>query len=91
MNQIPPPKGTLFISKSVMQFDKWLTDQAIAAAEIQMKKYELLDGFLQPSPVRQGDFSLIQAVHKVDPVIASFIGIPGRQKAPIIQELFVAS
>ena len=91
MNQIPPPSGTLYIAKEVFHFDKWLFDQALAAANIQMKKYKTLDGFLKPSPVRLGDFSLIMAVHKIDPIVASFIGIPGRQKAPIIQELFVAS
>ncbi len=91
MNEIPPPLGTLYIAKEVFQFEKWLSDQAIAAANIQMKKYKVLDGFLKPSPVRQGDFSLVMAIHKVDPVVAAFIGIPGRAKAPIIQELFVAS
>ncbi|MBA7699120.1 hypothetical protein ES703_107806 [subsurface metagenome] len=91
MSEIPRPLGTLFIDRSVLLLDKWLTDQAIAAADIQMKKYKYLDGFLKPSPIRRGDFSFVLADHKVTPIVASFIGIPGIGKAAIIQELFVAS
>jgi len=91
MAEKPPPRGTLFIAKEVLQYDKWITDQAISAAMIVINKYEVLDGFLKPSPVRQGDFSLVLATHKIQPIVAAFIGIPGRSKAPIIQELFVAS
>ena len=74
-----------------MQLDKWLSDQAISASMILIKKYKYLDGFLKPSPIRRGDFSLVLADFKLDPVVAGFIGIPGRSKAPIIQELFIAS
>ena len=91
MNEKPPPLGILYISQEVLQFDKWIQEQAISASMQQMKKYKYLDGLLRPSPVRLGDFSLLQANLKVSPVIASFIGIPGRLKAPIIEELFVAS
>lgn len=89
MEQIPPRKGELFISKSVLLHEKWLTDQAIAAAEQMMKTYPELDGILRPSPVRLGDFSLVLVIHKLEPIIAAFIGIPGRLKPPIIEELFV--
>jgi len=89
MNEKPPPRGTLYIAKEVLQYDKWITDQAISAATILINKYENLDGFLKPSPVRQGDFSLILATHKITPIVAAFIGIPGRAKAPIIEELFI--
>lgn len=90
MAEIPPRPGVLYIAHEVLQYEKWITDQAISAAMILMKKYKYLDGFLKPSPVRQGDFSLILADFKLEPVIASFIGIPGRSKSPIIEELFVA-
>lgn len=89
MTQAPEPVGTLFVSVRVLQLEKWLVDQAISAAMMQLKKYKRLDGFLTPSPVRLGDFSLILAEHKITPIIASFIGIPGRSKAAIIEELFV--
>ena len=91
MTEIPPPLGTLFIAKEVLQYEKWIQDQAILAAMQLIKKYKYLDGLLKPSLVRQGDFSLILADLKVSPVVACFIGIPGRAKAPIIEELFVAS
>ena len=91
MNQVPPPLGTLFISNEVLMLDKWLVDQAISAASMVIKKYKYLDGFLKPSPVRKGDFSLVLAEAKLSPTVAAFIGIPGRAKAPIVQELFVAS
>lgn len=83
--------GTLFISQEVLQHEKWLIDVAIQAAQVQMRKYKGLHGFLKPSPVRVGDFSLILATYKISPAVATWIGIPGRAKAPIIQELFVAS
>jgi len=82
--------GTLFISHEVLQQDKWLVEAAIGAAQIQMRKYKGLHGFLKPSPVRLGDFSLILATYKISPAVATWIGIPGKGKAPIIQELFVA-
>lgn len=85
----PEPVGILYVSVQVLQLEKWLVDQVISAAMIQMKKYKRLDGFLTPSPVRLGDFSLILAEHRLDPIIATFIGIPGRSKAAIIEELFV--
>ena len=91
MAEIPPKVGTLYIAHEVLQYEKWIADQAIHAAKLLMNKYKWLDGFLKPSPVRQGDFSLILADFKLQPVIASFIGIPGRGKSPIIEELFVAS
>lgn len=90
MSDLPPPTGTLYIAKEVLQFDKWIYDQAIAAAMIQINKYKPFDGFLKPAPVRQGDFSLIIADAKLTPLIATFIGIPGRTKAPIVQEMYVA-
>ena len=83
--------GTLFISQEVLQHEKWLVDAAIAAAQVQMRKYKGLDGFLKPSHARVGDFSLILAAHEIAPKVATWIGIPGRTKPPIIQELFVAS
>lgn len=83
--------GTLFISQEVLQQEKWLVDAAIQAAQLQMRKYKGLHGFLKPSPVRSGDFSLILGTYKTQPAVATWIGIPGRAKAPIIQELFVAS
>lgn len=83
--------GTLFISHEVLQHEKWLIDAAITAAQVQMRKYKGLHGFLKPSPIRKGDFSLILASYKMSPAVATWIGIPGRTKPPIIQELFVAS
>lgn len=91
MAEQPPPLGTLFIAKEVLQYDKWMVDVALKAADMQMRKYKYLHGFLKPSTVRQGDFSLILADFKLQPVVATFIGIPGRSRAPIVQELFVGS
>lgn len=90
MVEVPKKLGTLFVSQEVLQLDKWIIDQAISAAMTQLRKYERLHGFLKPSPVRKGDFSLVLGDYKVSPIVATFIGIPGRAKAPIIQELFVA-
>lgn len=90
MPTTPEPVGILFVSIQVLQLEKWLVDQVISASMMQMKKYKRLDGFLTPSPVRVGDFSLILAEHRLDPIIATFIGIPGMLKPPIIEELFVA-
>ena len=91
MTEIPARKGTLYISYEVLHYEKWIADQAIKAAYTLMNKYEFLDGLLSPSPVRQGDFALILADLKLSPVVACFIGIPGRAKAPIIEELFVSA
>ena len=91
MTEAPIKQGTLFVSLEVLQFEKWLTDQAISAAMSVIKKYKYLDGYLTPSRVRRGDFSLILDKHKTDPVVAAFIGIPGIGKAPIVEELFVSS
>lgn len=90
-NEILTPLGTLYISNEVLMHDKWIVDQAISAAMSVVKKYKYLDAMLKPSKVRKGDFSLILADLKMSPTVAAFIGIPGRAKAPIIQELFVSS
>lgn len=81
--------GTLYISHEVLQMDKWIRDQAISAAMIQMRKYLGLEGLLKPSKIRTGDFSLVMADLKVSPILVSFIGIPGRNRASIVQELYV--
>ena len=91
MNQVPPKKGTLWISSEVLHQEKWILDQVLSTTRSLMTKYQNLDAFLSSSPVRQGDFSLIFAVSKIDPILAIFIGIPGRQRAAIVEELFVAS
>lgn len=85
----PTRMGTLWISKEVLQKEKWLIDQAISASMIQMKKYKGLHGFLKPSVIRLGDFSLVLCDYKLTPAVATFIGIPGRSRAPIVQELFI--
>lgn len=91
MAEKPPPRGTLYISREVLQYDKWMQNQTITAAMQQMNKYKYLDGFLKPSVVRHGDFSLVLADTKLIPIIATFIGIPGIARSPIIQEIYVKS
>lgn len=81
--------GTLFIAKEVLQYEKWMVDLAISAAMSQLAKYKGQDGFLQPSIVRKGDFSLILGPARISPTVVTFIGVPGRARSPIIQELFV--
>lgn len=81
--------GTLYIAKEVLQNEKWMLDQVITASMLQMRKYLGLDGFLRPSKVRTGDFSLVIADYKVSPIVVNFIGIPGRSRTAIVQELFV--
>jgi len=83
--------GTLYIAKEVLQFEPWLQEQAISAAMTQLKKYMGLDGFLRPSKVRKGDFSLVIADFKVTPIVVNFIGVPGRNRTSIMQELYVKS
>ncbi len=83
--------GTLFISQNVLHLEKWMQDQVISAAITQLTKYKGLDGYLKTSPVRLGDFSLLLTTQKIRPTIATFIGIPGRLRSPIIEELFIAS
>jgi len=83
--------GTLYIAHETMMFEKWMIDQAVSAALTQLKKYKGFDGFLKPSRVRSGDFSLTLARFRVEPFIVTFIGIPGRSKSPIIQELYIKS
>lgn len=83
--------GTLYIAHEVLQHEKWIVDQAINASKSQLNKYKGLSGFLKPSPIRTGDFSLVLADYKLDPIVATFIGIPGRQRAAIVQELYVKS
>ena len=83
--------GTLYIAKEVLQHEKWMQDQAISAANSQLTKYFGLDGFLKPSKVRLGDYSLVMADYNVKPVVVNFIGVPGRARASIVQELFVAT
>lgn len=85
------PLGTLFIASEVLQHEAWQRNQAISAAITQISKYRPLDGLLIPSSVRSGDYALLLANLKADPKIVSFIGIPGRSRAPIVQELYVAS
>lgn len=81
--------GTLFVAHECLQHDKWMLDQAISAALLQLNKYKGLDGFLLPSRVRKGDYSLLMAHYSPTPIVVTFLGIPGRAKAPIIQELYV--
>jgi len=81
--------GTLFVSNEVLQQEDWLVKQAISAAIPLLNKYKGLDGLLKPSRIRKGDFSLVIAELKAEPIIVNFIGIPGKAKAPIVQELFV--
>lgn len=90
MAEKPPPMGTLYIAREVLQFDKWMVDQAIASAMTLLKKYQPFDAFLRPAPIRRGDFSLIIADVKLTPFVAVFIGIPGMQKASIVEEMYVA-
>ena len=80
--------GRLFIAHEVLQNEKWIVDQVVSAAKSQLNKYKPLDGFLTPSSVRTGDFSLVLSNYKPSPIIVEFIGIPGRGRAAIIQELF---
>lgn len=89
MNDSVLKVGTLYISREVLQHDKWMVDAAITSAMSQLNKYMGLDGYLKSSPVRRGDFSLTIADHKVSPVVVTFIGIPGKARAPIVQEMFV--
>lgn len=83
--------GTLYLSREVLQFDKWLIDKAIAAAMAKLRKYIGMDGYLRPSESRKGDFSLILGFHKIEPFAAVFIGVPSRARDCIIQELYVRS
>jgi len=82
--------GTLWIAKEVLQLPKWQQDKAISTSLIHLTKYKGLDGFLKPSPTRQGDFALIISNPKMPPVVAIFIGLPGQARAAIVEELFVA-
>lgn len=81
--------GTLYISHEVLQHEKWMADKAISASITQLSKYMGLDGLLKPSLVRKGDYSLTILDLRVTPTIVTFIGIPSRTRAPIIQELYV--
>lgn len=81
--------GTLFISSDILHLDKWLQDQAISAAMSLLTKYKGQDGYLKSSSVRRGDFSLLLSRIRITPTMAAFIGIPGRAKSPIIEELFL--
>lgn len=81
--------GTLYISHEVMQHEKWMYDKAITASMAQLSKYMGLDGLLKPSLVRKGDYSLTILDLRVTPTIVTFIGVPGRTRSPIIQELYV--
>lgn len=83
--------GTLWISQAVLHRPKQESDAAISAAKQMMAKYKGLHGFLKTSPVRSGDFSLVLADYRITPAVAVFIGVPGRGKPPIIEELFVAT
>lgn len=83
--------GVLFVSQQVLQHEKWMIDQAIAAAMVQMKQHRGLNGFLTPSTVRLGDYALLMTRERISPAVATWIGIPGKLKSPIIQELFVVA
>jgi len=83
--------GTLWIAKEVLQQEKWMVDAVISASMSQMSKYKPLHGFLKPAQPRSGDFSLMLCDYKLTPAIATFIGIPGRSRSPIIEELYVGS
>lgn len=89
MPETPLPSGTLYIARECLLLDDWMISQAITSAVSQMSKLKYLDAFMKPSIVRKGDFSLIQAEHKITPLVASFIGVPGKGKPSIIQELYV--
>lgn len=91
MAQQPFKIGTLYISHEVLQHEKWLTDQVISAAMSQLSKYKGQDGFLKPSTVRKGDYSLLLSEGRLSPTVAIWIGIPGKARAAIVQELFVVS
>jgi len=82
--------GTLYISSDILHLDKWLQDQVIMAAMSLLTKYKGQDGYLKPSPVRLGDFSLLLSRQRITPAMAAFIGIPGRAKSPIVEELFLS-
>jgi len=81
--------GTLYIGSEVLQYEKWMVDQAVASAINQLRKYKGTDGLLRPQPGRKGDFSLTLGKYNIAPTAVFFIGIPGRNRAPIIHELFL--
>lgn len=83
------PIGTLYISHQTLQHDSREVQSAISAALTLLSKYKGLDAYLRPHPERAGDYALILADHKIDPVVVAFIGVRGRGMSTIVEDLFV--
>ena len=83
------PIGKLFIDANVLLKPKWMLDTAIRVGRQTLGKNRGFDGFLTASTVREGDFSLILGIKKPDPFLALFIGVPGPNKQPIVNEIYV--
>jgi hypothetical protein len=81
--------GRLFISHEVLQQEKWMVDQVISAAMLELRKYTGYTGYLKSATKRTGDFSLVISNDKLEPALVDFIGIPSKGRAAIVQELFV--
>ena len=83
--------GTLYIASEVLQQEKWIIDQVLAAAKLELRKHIPLDGYLRPTGVRSGDFALVISSTRIGASVVDFIGIPGRQRPAIVQQMYVTT
>ena len=83
------PVGTLFIEQNIRHKPKWMSEAAISVGIQTLNRFRGLDGYLTMSETREGDFSLILGTSRPDLYLALFIGIPGPNKTPIVQAIYL--
>lgn len=83
------PVGTLYVEQNIRHKPKWMSEAAISVGVQTLNRYRGFDGFLTMSETRDGDFSLILGFRKPEPYLALFVGIPGPNKIPIIQQIYL--
>lgn len=83
------PIGTLFVESNILLKPQWMRDAVIGVGIRTLNQFRGFDGFVTASETREGDFSLILGVKRPDPFLALFVGVPGPNKTPIVQTIFL--
>lgn len=89
MVESEPQVGTLFIESNILLKPKWMIEKAVSVGNRTLAKFRGFDGFLTASESREGDFSLVLGFTRPDPFVAMFVGLPGPNKTPIVQTVFI--
>lgn len=83
------PVGKLFIDSNILLKPDWMIQAAVSVGIRTLTQFRGFDGFLTSAEAREGDFSLVLGFKRPDPFMALFIGVPGPNKTPIVQTIFL--